>query len=94
MLPTQTPRIVVSVKCWPDPKGSCNLLHPPIEAGQMSAAAVQCHRQMQGVARAQATARILEQIGRLAKAVAIDRAQFHTALQQALELLPSRLACC
>ena len=36
----------------------------------------------------------LEQLGRLAKAVAIERAQFDTALQQALELLPSGLACC
>jgi hypothetical protein len=69
------------------------LLHPAIETGQMAAAAVQRHRQMQGVTRAQAEARILEQIGCLAKAVTIERAQFHTALQQALELLPSRLAC-
>jgi hypothetical protein len=88
------PRIVGLLQCWSHPEGSCSLLHPPIEAGQMSAAAVQRHRQMQGVTRAQAEARILEQLGRLAKAVAIERAQFHSALQQALELLPSRLACC
>jgi hypothetical protein len=49
---------------------------------------------MQGVTRAQAKARILEEIRCLAKAVAIEGTQFHPALQQALELLPSHLACC
>lgn len=49
---------------------------------------------MQGVTRAQAEARILEQLGRLSKAFAIEGAKFHSALQQALELLPSHLACC
>ena len=85
--------IVGLLQCWPHPEGNCSLLHSAIEAGQMRAAAVQRHRQMQGVTRAQAEARILEQIGCLAKAVAIERAQFHCALQQALELLPSQLAC-
>ena len=87
-------RIVGLFQCWPHPEGSCSLLHPPIEAGQMSAAAVQRHRQMQGVTRAQSEARILEQLGPLAKAFAIERATFHSTLQQALELLPSRFACC
>ena len=68
------PRNVGLFQCWPHSEGSCSLLHPPIEAGQMSATAVQRHRQMQGVTRAQAEARILEQIGCLAKAVAIGRA--------------------
>jgi len=70
------------------------LLHPPIEAGQMGAAAVQRHHQMQGDTGPQAEARILEKLGRLAKASAIEGAKLHSALQQALELLPSRLACC
>jgi hypothetical protein len=38
----------------PDPEGSRGLLHPPIEAGQPGAAAVQRHRQMQGITRPQA----------------------------------------
>ena len=65
--PLEAPLLIVGLlQCWPHPEGNCSLLHSAIEAGQTSAAAVQCHRQMQGVARAQAKARILEQIGRLA----------------------------
>jgi hypothetical protein len=41
---------------------------------------VQRHRQMQGVTRPQAEGRILEQLGRLAKAAAIERAQFNSTL--------------
>jgi hypothetical protein len=59
----------------------------------MGAAAVQRHRQMQGVTRPETHGRILEQLGRLAKPFAIEGAKFHSALQQALELLPSGLAC-
>lgn len=47
---------------------------------------------MQGVTGPQAQGRILEQLGGLAKAVAIEGTKLHPALQQALELLPSRLA--
>ena len=71
-------------QCWPHPEGSRGLLHPPIEAGQPGAAAVQRHRQMQRIAGTEAEGLILEQLGRLAKAVAIKRAQRNTALQQAL----------
>mgnify|MGYP007096411921 CR=1 FL=1 len=60
------------LQCWPHPEGSRGLLHPAIEAGQPGAAAMQRHRQMQGVTRPQAEGRILEQLGRLAKAVAIE----------------------
>jgi len=49
---------------------------------------------MQGVTGAQTEARILEQLGGLAKAVAIEGTKFYPALQQALKLLPRRLACC
>jgi hypothetical protein len=70
------------------------LQHPAIEAGQLGAAAVQRHRQMQGVTGPEAQGRILEQLGGLAKAVAIEGTKFYSALQQALELLPSGLACC
>ena len=94
-LPLGAPLLNVGLfQCWPHPEGNRGLLHPPIKAGQMSAVAVQRHRQMQGVTRAQAEPRILDQIRCLAKAVAIEGAQFHSALQQALELLPSHLACC
>ncbi len=93
--PLEAPLLIVGLfQCWPHPEGSCSLQHPPIEAGQMGAAAVRRHRQMQGVTRAQTEARILEQLGRLAKAVAIEGTKVHSALQQALELLSSHLACC
>jgi len=87
------PQIVGLLQCWPHPEGSCSRLPPAIEAGQMGAAAVQRHRQMQGVTRPETHGRILEQLGRLAKPFAIEGTKFHSALQQTFELLPSGLAC-
>jgi len=63
------------------------LQHPPIKAGQLGAAAVQRHRQMQRITGPQGESRILKQLGCLTKAVASKRAQFNSALQQALELV-------
>jgi hypothetical protein len=47
---------------------------------------------MQRITGTEAEGWILKQIGRLTKTTSIERAQFHSALQQALELLSSGLA--
>jgi hypothetical protein len=70
------------------------LQHPAIEAGQLGAAAVQRHRQMQRITGTEAEGGSLKQLSCLTEAIAFERAQFNTALQQALELLPGGLACC
>jgi superfamily II DNA or RNA helicase len=80
------------LQCRHQAQDGGGLLHPPIEAGQLGAAAVQRHRQVQRIAGPQAEGRILEQFGCLAKAAAVERAQFNTALQQSLELFPGGLA--
>jgi hypothetical protein len=69
------------------------LLHPNIEAGQLGAAAVQRHRQVQGVTGTQAKGWILEQFSSVTKAAPVQRTQFNAALQQSLELLPSSQSC-
>jgi hypothetical protein len=88
----QRSQSVYSVQRWFHPQGSRSLQHPPIETGQPVAAAVQRHRQMQRITGTEAEGWILKQIGRLTKTTSIERAQFHSALQQALELLPRGLA--
>ena len=79
------------VQCWADPQGGCGCQHLPIEAGQLGAVAVQRHRKMQGITSTEAEGWIQKQLSCLTEAIAFERAQFNTALQQALEVFPSRL---
>ena len=80
------------VQCWAHPQGGRGCQHLPIEAGQLGAVAVQRHRQMQGITSTEAEGWIPKQLSCLTEAIAFERAQFNTAVQQALELLASRLA--
>ena len=85
------PWLGVLGQCRTQAQGSGGLLHAFIEAGQLAAAALQRHRQMQGIAGPKAEGRILEQFGSLVDAATIEGAQFHTALQQPLELFSGGL---
>ena len=80
------------VQGWAYPQGGRGCQHLPIEAGQLGAVAVQRHRKMQGITSTEAEGWIPKQLSCLTEAIAFERAQFNTALQQALELFPSRLA--
>ena len=80
------PQMIGSVQRWSHPQGDCGLQHPPVEARQPGTAAVQRHRQMQRITGTEAQGWILQQLGRLAKAPAIERAQLNATLQQSLEL--------
>ena len=78
------------VQCWAHPQGGgCH--HLPIEACQLGAVAVQRHRKVQDITSTEAEGWIQKQLSCLTEAIAFERAQFNTALQQALELFPSRL---
>ena len=82
----------VLCQCRTQAQGSGGLLHPPIEAGQAGATAVERHRQMQGITGPQAEGWILQQICSLTEAATVQRTQFNAALQQSLELLSRSLA--
>lgn len=80
------------VECWAHPQGGRGYQHLPIEAGQLSAVAVQRHRKMQGITSTETEGWIPKQVSCPTETIAFERAQFNTALQQALELLASHQA--
>ena len=59
-------------QCWLDPQGGRGFQYLPIEAGQLIAATVQRHRQMQRITGPETDGWILKLLGCLTEAIAFE----------------------